>query len=380
MKSSLISALALAAGLAAAEPAPQTDEFAIQMFSTLAATQKGNIVFSPSGTEAVLHLLRQGAAGETADELAALPLGKQGIKTTITPRQANALFVSKELELNPGINKKQVRRVPFKTAPDKAVKAINKWAKQKTKGLIAKVLTKANVSADTRLIAVNAIYLKATWWFCFDPEQTQENTRFTLADGSTTTVNMMKQQASFTYAEGEAWQAVALLYEPDADIESTKDVARTRFVGILPKGDAREFARNLTVKKYQNIRSALAQAASQDTIVCLPRFTIKTDTFSLKNALSACGVQQAFSESGNFSGFTGSQLQLNDVVQRCYINVNESGTTAAASTDGCLDEGYIEEDAQGRTKVINFNRPFIWIISDLETASAPFFMGLLEQP
>ncbi len=381
MKSPLIPALALAASLAAAEPVQQqTDEFAIQMFSTLATTQKGNIVFSPSGTEAVLHLLRQGAAGETAKELEALPLGKQGVKTTIKPQQANALFVSNELELNPGINKKQVRRVPFKTAPDKAVKAINKWAKQKTKGRITKVLTKDDVSADTRLIAANAIYLKAIWWYPFDREFTQENTRFTLADGSTTTVTMMKQQAYFTYVEGEAWQAVALFYKPDDDIKSTKNVARTHFIGILPKGDAREFARRLTAETYQSIRAALAQAAPQDTIVCLPRFTIKTKTFSLKDALSACGVKQAFSASGNFSGFTGSQLQLSDIVQRCYININESGTEAAAVTEAFLEEGCIEEDEARRTKVINFDRPFIWVITDLETPAAPFFMGLLEQP
>lgn len=382
MKTPLISALALAAGLAAAAPTQQTDDFAIKMFSILATTQKGNIVFSPSGTEAVLQMLRQGAAGETAKELDALPLGKQGVKNTITPQpqQVNALFVSKDLELNPNINKKQVLRVPFKTDPIKAIKTINKWAKQKTKGRIAKVVTKDNVTTNTRMIAVNAIHLNAAWWFPFDLEQTRENTNFTLADGSTTTVNMMRQQANFYYAEGEAWQAVALFYEPDDDLTSKRIEARLCFIGILPKGDAREFARQLTAEKYQSIRTTLAEASTQDTIVCLPRFKIKTDAFSLKNTLSACGVQQAFSASGNFSGFTNSQLRLSDVVQRCYISVDESGTEAATVTEAFMDEGCIAEDEADCAKVINFNRPFIWVITDLKTPATPFFMGILEQP
>ena len=49
---------------------PQTDNlFTIRMFSVLATAQKGNIVYSPTGTEAMVRLLQQGAAGATLKEL-----------------------------------------------------------------------------------------------------------------------------------------------------------------------------------------------------------------------------------------------------------------------------------------------------------------------
>ncbi|MBR3695091.1 MAG: hypothetical protein IKL98_02490, partial [Akkermansia sp.] len=35
------------------------------MFSTLAKEQKSNVVFSPASLEGVIHLLQQGARGET---------------------------------------------------------------------------------------------------------------------------------------------------------------------------------------------------------------------------------------------------------------------------------------------------------------------------
>lgn len=379
MISRLFSTLALAAGLSMAKPAPQTDDFAIQMFRSLATTQEGNIVFSPTGAEAVLRLLQQGAAGETAAELASLPMGKRTMKTDITPQEANALFLAKDLELKPGIRTKKIIRVPFSTAPVQAVKSINQWAKKKTKGRITNLLTTDDISTQTRLIAAHTIYLKATWWYPFDPDTTSENTRFTLANGSTVHVDMMQQQANFCYAEGADWQAIAMLYDPDE--VGTRGLARVRFIGILPKGDAREFARTLTAEQYRHICTSLAKNNAVDTIVYLPRFEIKTNTFSLKETLKACGLQHTLSESANFSGFTNSPLQISDVLQQCYISVNESGTEAAAATLAVMEEGCaMEDDTPSRPKVINFNRPFIWVISDLETAGAPFFMGLLEQP
>ena len=75
-----------------AEVCKGTDSFAVQVFSVLAAGQEGNIVFSPASLEAVLRLLQQGARGDTAAELAALPMGKAGIRTAMTPAEANALF------------------------------------------------------------------------------------------------------------------------------------------------------------------------------------------------------------------------------------------------------------------------------------------------
>ena len=126
MKSLTAAILTLGAIATAADttPAP-ADDFAVQMFSTLAKTQQGNLVFSPASLEAVVRLLQQGARGETAAELAALPMGKTGIPTTITPIEANALFIADSLRLSPDISADEVFLVPFGTNNAKAADFIN---------------------------------------------------------------------------------------------------------------------------------------------------------------------------------------------------------------------------------------------------------------
>ncbi len=378
MKSLTAAILTLGAIATAADttPAP-ADAFAVQMFSTLAKTQQGNLVFSPASLEAVVRLLQQGARGETATELAALPMGKTGIPTTITPIEANALFIADSLRLSPDISADEVFLVPFGKNNAKAADFINAWAKKHTNGLIAHILSAQDLTPLTRLVAANAIYLKAKWSIPFAPEDTQENAVFTMADGTTTTVDMMFQQEELRYAEGDDWQAVVLYYR--ADKRYTPDMQWVGFIGILPKGDAREFAATLTPQKYQTIRAALATGYPQDTIVYLPRFSMDSGVFSLKPALEACGVTLSFSESADYSGFA-EGLMLSNVLQRCYVKVDEAGTEAAAVTMAIAVEGCCAPGERRKPKYIRFDRPFIWVIGDLNSPAAPYFMGLTEKP
>ncbi len=379
MKSLLLLLMALSGATVATEATDsQTDSFAIQMFSILAATQEGNTVYSPAGAEAVLQLLKQGARGSTAAELNSLPMGKPGIKHTVTPDIANALFVADSITLKEGIQTDTVMRVPFDSAPAKAVATINHWAAAKTKDRISSILTPGDVSPNTKMVAANAIYLKAEWSKPFGPEFTRENAVFTSSDGTTGHVAMMWQQDDFRYAEGEDWQAVALYYKPN--ITDTKNADSVCFIGILPKGNARDFARTLTPQKYQGIRETLAAKYPQDTIVYLPRFEVETPAFSLKTALTDCGLNNAFSASANFSGFCDTPLLLSDVLQRGYIRINESGTEAAAVTMAIMEDSCCPYEEPRRPNVINFNRPFIWVIADLNTPAAPYFMGITEKP
>ena len=55
--------------------------------------------------------------------------------------------------------------------------AINGWVSRQTVGRIPKLLAPPNVTEDTRLVLVNAIYLKAEWAAPFDPEQHAANRR-----------------------------------------------------------------------------------------------------------------------------------------------------------------------------------------------------------
>lgn len=351
----------------------ETDSFAVQVFSALAAAQKNNFVFSPASLEGVLRLLQQGARGATAAELAALPMGKPGVRTAMNPAEANALFISEQIHLNPAIQADDIVKVPFAKAPQKAADTINSWVKSQTRGLIPSVISARDISPNTALVAANAIYLKEKWLHPFPARDTHADADFTLEDGSTIHVAMMRSKANYRYAEGKDWSAVAIPYKPTA-----KQGEPGYFIGILPKDSARSFAGKLTPQLYQDIRKALAGSPEQSTIVYLPRFEVDPGTYSLKPALQACGLKGIFSMSADLSGFADAPLYLDDVLQRCYCKADEEGTQAAAVTVATVRTLGLPRGP--RAKVIAFDKPFVWVIDDLNTPAAPYFMGIIQKP
>ena len=112
----------------------------------------------------------------------------------------------------------------------------------------------------------------------------------------------------------------------------------------------------------------------------LPKFEITTATFTLVPALKKCGVTTAFSSQADFSGWTDRPLMLSDVLQRCFIRLDEDGTEAAAVTMAVEEEGCCADEEPSQPNRICFNRPFIWLIGDLQSDGVPYFMGLYEQP
>ena len=355
------------------EEAVASTDFAVDLFRNLAQTQQGNIVFSPAGLEAVLSILQQGARGETAAELNSLPISQVSL-TAMNPQLASALFVADSFKLKPDITADNVYNIPLVTDPTAAAAAINNWAYTYTMGFIPDIVSAQDFSPLTRMVAVNAIYLKEKWIHPFKKSSTVQNVIFTKADGSITTVAMMYEHNDFLYAEGEDWQAVALFYDTMGRVGEPGC-----FIGILPKGNARDFARTLTPYKYRTIIQALAMSFEQETVVRLPRFELTTGTFSLAPALQACGINDIFTPAANFSGFSDAPLYLNDIIQRCYVKMDEEGTEAAAVTAGVVDVWTCAEETV-RYREITFDRPFIWVIGNLNVNSTPYFMGITEEP
>lgn len=347
---------------------PQADALAVTMFRDIVKENAGNVVFSPASAESQLRLLRLAAQGQTRAELDALPMGEQGVNTAISPRQAAALYADKSLHLKPA--KTPVQRVDFQHKPAAAVKDINAWCRKQTEGRIPSILTEQDIHPQTRLIALDALYLKEHWLRPFMESCTTE-APFHKADGSVITVPMMYQSEFIRTAAGEDWVAVALLYAT-AGREGTPGA----FIGILPKGDARAFAAALTPQKYAAIVHSLAQGKRRETVLYLPKFKLTTNAVSLKSVLIKAGAKTMFTEAAQFT-FAEQPLQVDDVRQRCFVEVKEDGTEAAAVTVVTASPLAIAPEPP---PVIRFDKPFLWAIGDLTSSAAPWFMGLTEEP
>jgi serpin B len=103
-----------------------------------------------------------------------------------------------------------------------------------------------------------------------------------------------------------------------------------------------------------------------------------TDSFDLGGILSAMGMAQAFGDSADFSGMTGKPLfKISRAVHKAYVDVNETGTEAAAATAVNM----VGEAMMENLQIIAFNadHPFLFLIRDTTTGSI-LFMGRVTDP
>lgn len=352
------------------------DTLAIQVFRHLAQHEAGNIAFSPASMESALKLLSQGAAGATRQELTRLAYGTPATGA-IAMRVENhsALFVAEGAAIRPEHTSLLVR-VPFSTSTAQSADIINTWARKRTHGKISAVVNGLHLKPNTILVAANAVYLNEKWMKPFLKSNTKQQA-FHTAPGKKLMVPMMHLDEEMLYAEGADWQAIALFYHRQNRPESEPGC----FIGILPKGDASKFAAQLTPDKYNAIRRALATTKRQEVKLYLPRFTVQS-SLSLSTALQAQGVHQVFTQAADFSNFiarsatANAPMMLTDILQSCYVKVDEQGTEAAAVTLMPV----AVQSLPMPTKEIYFDRPFLWVITDLTSSAPPYFMGLVAHP
>jgi serine protease inhibitor len=107
----------------------------------------------------------------------------------------------------------------------------------------------------------------------------------------------------------------------------------------------------------------------------LPKFTIKSD-LDLKTALLDLGVTDMFDKSAaDFSGITGRpNIYVSNALHKAYVEVNEEGTEASASTG----ISYVPTSILLETQV-KVDRPFLMIVKERSTG-AVLFMGRLVVP
>ena len=208
----------------------------------------------------------------------------------------------------------------------------------------------------------NAIYFNAAWENPFNKKMTADGP-FYLLDGGQVIVPMMKQTESFSYAKGEGYQAVELLYDGD----------ELSMVILLPEDRQFEaFEESLHAEQVDIIISDLQ---TTEVALTMPQFEFDSE-FSLKDTLSGMGMPIAFSGAGDFSGMTGNpELFISDVVHKAFVAVDEAGTEAAAATAVIMKLTAVPEPPVE----ITIDHPFIFMIRDIET-DAILFVGRVVNP
>ena len=91
----------------------------------------------------------------------------------------------------------------------------------------------------------------------------------------------------------------------------------------------------------------------------MPKFKID-NTLILNSVLQSLGVNRAFTPAAEFGNMTESSVAVDEVKQKCFVEVNEEGAEAAAVTSvgvRLTSVGPVE-----RMFVMNVDRPFVFAI------------------
>jgi serpin B len=371
-------------------------EFALALYQQFKEQNDGNIFYSPYSLSLALAMAYAGAEGETAEEMEevlhftlsdealheafnylAQELEKRGENIHATSDsdegfqlnvvndawgQKNFEFLESYLDtlaVNYGAG---LRILDFINDAEGARQTINQYISDQTNGKIEDLIPEGTVSELTRLVLTNAIYFNASWQFPFAEDATGSGL-FTLLDGSQVDADMMHQMHSFNYVQGDGYQAVELPYE---------DGKLSMLVLIPDEGRFEAFENSLDLSLVDDV---IAGLYSQNLILSLPKFQFDS-SFGLKQALSAMGMQQAFSDVADFSGITGGRdLFISDVVHKAYVSVDEAGTEAAAASAVIM----VASGMPSEPLTLSINRPFIFLIRDIPTGSI-LFVGRVINP
>lgn len=386
--------LAAPAGEAAAVPelVAGNTEFALDLYRIVGDTDR-NVFYSPYSISLALAMTYAGARGDTAQEMAdtlhfSLPpeqlhpawnaldqaLAGRGQQTAAEGERfrlhiANALwgqqghpFEAEFLDLLAERYGAGLRLLDYAAAPEPARQAINRWVEEQTEEKIRDLLPPGSISEMTRLVLSNAIYLNASWMHPFNKDATRDGA-FHLLDGSTVTVPMMQQSARLGYGEGQGYQLVELPYVG----------GELSMVVLLPtEGHFDAFAQGLDAQQLAALVQGLELAQVE---LALPRFEYEAG-LQLRDALTRLGMEQAFNMEADFSGMTGKpDLFIDDVYHKAFVAVDEEGTEAAAATAVVMDL----KMAVGQPQEVRVDRPFIFLIRDLQT-DAILFLGHVVNP
>jgi serpin B len=356
--------------------------FAVDLFRAVAADQRDNVVVSPYSVTFALGMIYAGARAQTATEMAAvlhadipgvdwheginaydLTLDARTTESPTTWSAANKVWTLPGLPLRDdyldvltGAYGSPLAEADFVTDPDAQRFVINRWVAEQTEERITELLPTGALTQQTLMVLVNAIALDAPWEFPFDPAATNAEP-FTRPDGTTIDVPMMHYNEYLPSATTDTYQAVELPYGGGA----------LSMVVIVPS-DIAAFEAALT---DDSLTATLASIEDGGIHLSLPRWTARTHV-RLDDILAALGMPTAFTAAADFSGMVdGGGLWIDRVEHEAFVEVDEQGTRAAASTGGVM--------AGSHGPTVEVNRPYLYVIRD-RGAGTILFIGRVTDP
>uniref|UniRef100_A0A3Q1NE02 Serpin domain-containing protein n=1 Tax=Bos taurus TaxID=9913 RepID=A0A3Q1NE02_BOVIN len=374
----------------------------IDLFHQIRQSKKENIFYSPLSISSALAMTYLGARENTASQMQKVGgsclsvTGLHGLSAGCCaddhrsgcpriPREkstdayelsvANRLYGEKEFRnimdnVMDNVQKfylASVESADFKNAAEESRKMINSWVESQTNGRIKDLFPKDSLDSSTVLVLVNAVYFKGQWNQKFKEENTVEE-KFWLNKDESKPVQMMKQTNSFNFMSLEDVQAKILEIPYKGSELSMMVLLPDEVDGLQELEDQLTAEKLIAWTSPQNMRK-------RQVDLYLPRFKVE-ESYDLVPTLQALGMVDAFRDGvADFSGMTGGRdLVVSKVFHKCFVEVTEEGTEAAAATGV-----EIIERAGRNSESFRCNHPFLFLIKHIKTNSI-LFCGRVSSP
>jgi serpin B len=371
--------------------AASNNQFALELYQryTAQVPAENNLLISPLSIATALAMTSTGAQGNTARQMADVlhfelpaerlhPAYGQLLADLDTPREGYQLNIANRLFGQQGFAFKDpfietlagpyaapLEMLDFQRNAEGSRQHINDWVEGKTNGLIQNLLPEGSVHDDTRLVLANAIYFNGAWKYAFD-ERTTRTDSFITTDSTPVVVPMMSQQQTFRYAVQDDFQILEMPYAGD-------DLS---MVVMLP--DTADGLAGLEAALTPALlEESLEAMSSREVRVQLPKFTFD-DSMELSSILSNLGMPDAFGNSADFGGMADTDLAIDGVVHKTFIDVSEKGTEAAAATGITIGTTSVVIDPSP-PPLFRADHPFLFALRDTHSDSL-LFLGRVTQP
>ncbi len=345
--------------------------------------QDTNILISPVSLSLALSMTANGAVGPTRDSMfqalhfkgfsnAFVNNNQQSFSQKLqSPGNGNELFIANslwpdegvEIEqdfLNTGQNYYEAGfRVMDLQAPG-SKDTINNWVYRNTAGKIEEIVDEMHINC--KMLLVNAVYFNGVWKTAFPDSATAIET-FYLKGVDTLKAAFMKMADTLDYFSNDLLQMISLPYAGE----------KLSMVAMLPREGKQldDVLKELNAGNWKKWNDKLVQ--KNDLQVKLPRFSYEFGGV-VNGPLKKMGMGIAFGEEADFSKITGQpNIWIHEVNHKTAIEVNESGTEAAAATDVEL----IWKSPPPEYFIAN--KPFLYAIKHDET-NAIIFLGKMMKP
>jgi serpin B len=358
-------------------------------YQSLSQQQPGeNLSFSPASLNMAMAIVYSGSRAETQKQISDVfgfdrnldvfhpsyaayfaSLLNIALDTTVEFDLANRVFLEQTYPVTPDYasavenwHRGAFEKLDFKNNTSLAEASINQWVEQITRDRIKDLIPSGSLSSLTRLVLVNALYIKSSWKYPFDKYRTTVKNFTTWQGNLVRTKFMIQGQKGIPFYEHSNFIAMELPYTtPDLSIifirpNATKVPDISKYVP-----DA---------KTYQEILEGLRP---QEVVMEIPSFKIESE-FSLNNLLIDAGVKDAFDQRADFSGITGyKDLSVSNVFQKVFFEIDEEGSEAAAATGAVMVTTSMPIDPP-KIKEFIADRPFLFILKE-NKYNTPLFVG-----